>query len=188
MSEGFVRQRRNLMIVSMFLLIYDFANIEIAKVSLLGTELLAGRPEVLEWVVWGIWAYLSIRYAQYLVAEEHGRVFSEFMRERNELVERKARQIFSETMREKFDITPHGLGRANNIRGWSVEALTTLREGYHNSMQRSADTWEVSLLTALSIVAKAVYKTALHTTAVTDILLPIGLSASVALVAICELI
>lgn len=188
MSEGFIRQRRNLMLLSMFLLIYDFANIQIAKVSLLGTELIAGRPQVLEWVIWGIWAYLSVRYAQYFAAEEQKRVLSEFMRERRELIERKARERFSESVRGSFQVVTGGTGRAINLRGWSAEAVTTLREGYHHTQKRSADKWEVPCSTALGVSLKAVYKTSLHTTAVTDLLLPVGLSIAVALVALFELV
>ena len=47
MNADLLRQRRNLIGISAILLIFDFANVRIAKVSLLGTKLLAGNVQVL---------------------------------------------------------------------------------------------------------------------------------------------
>jgi hypothetical protein len=47
MNNDLLRQRRNLILISGALIIYDFAEISIAKISLLGSDLLVGRPEAL---------------------------------------------------------------------------------------------------------------------------------------------
>ena len=72
MNADLLRQRRNLIGISAILLIFDFANVRIAKVSLLGTELLAGNVQVLAVCAWVIRFYILIRYYQYLRAEPDG--------------------------------------------------------------------------------------------------------------------
>lgn len=65
MEEGLLRQRRNLIAISAFLLVFDFASVQIAKVSVLGTEFLVGKPRVVMWFIWVIWGYTLLRFYQY---------------------------------------------------------------------------------------------------------------------------
>ena len=67
MDAGLLRQRRNLILISIALLLVDFADVEIARVSLLGTTLVVGRPDVLHTFAWVAWTYFTVRYLQYLV-------------------------------------------------------------------------------------------------------------------------
>lgn len=69
MNADLLRQRRNLIGISSVLLVFDFANVEIAKVSVLGTELLVGNARVLAICAWVMWFYFLVRYYQYLHAE-----------------------------------------------------------------------------------------------------------------------
>lgn len=66
MTNDLLRQRRNLLITSIGLLLFDFAHMSVAKVSILGTELLVGDPIILKVFAWGMWAYFLLRYYQYL--------------------------------------------------------------------------------------------------------------------------
>lgn len=65
MKDDLSRQRRNLISISAVLLIFDFANVSIGKVSVLGTELLIGNVKVLMICAWVLWAYFLLRYYQY---------------------------------------------------------------------------------------------------------------------------
>lgn len=71
MNNDLLRQRRNLILISGALIIYDFAEISIAKISLLGTDLLVGKPEALFLAAWLLWFYFFLRYYQYLKAESN---------------------------------------------------------------------------------------------------------------------
>lgn len=65
MDDDILRQRRNLIAISTMLILFDFADVKIAKVGVLGTELIVGSPDVLIIFTWIIWAYLLLRYYQY---------------------------------------------------------------------------------------------------------------------------
>lgn len=67
MNEGLLRQRRNLMAISVALLLTDFADVKVGKVSVLGSELLVGQPTVLMAFAWIAWAYFLVRFHQYLI-------------------------------------------------------------------------------------------------------------------------
>lgn len=69
MNTDLLRQRRNLILVSGGLLLFDFANVSVAKVSVMGAELLIGNAVVLGYFAWAMWAYFLLRYYQYLRAE-----------------------------------------------------------------------------------------------------------------------
>lgn len=66
MGEGLLRQRRNLVIISGILIVFDFTSITIDKVNLLGIHFLVGKPENLIIIAWVLWAYFLLRYYQYL--------------------------------------------------------------------------------------------------------------------------
>lgn len=69
MNGDLLRQRRNLIMVSGGLLLFDFADVSVAKISLFGTELLVGDARVLFVTAWLTWSYFLLRYYQYLRAE-----------------------------------------------------------------------------------------------------------------------
>jgi hypothetical protein len=74
MTNDLLRQRRNLLITSIGLLLFDFAHVSVAKISILGTELLVGNTIVLEAFAWVLWGYFLLRYYQYLKSEKDGGV------------------------------------------------------------------------------------------------------------------
>jgi hypothetical protein len=71
MDDDLAKSRRNLIVLSVLLLIFDIASISIGKVSVLGTELVVGNAQILPTLLWSIWAYLLLRYVQLLGAQPH---------------------------------------------------------------------------------------------------------------------
>lgn len=78
MNADLLRQRRNLIAISAILLIFDFAQVKITKVSVLGTELLVGNVQVLMFCAWALWAYFTLRYYQYWRAEPNRHIRDAF--------------------------------------------------------------------------------------------------------------
>lgn len=70
MDTGLLRQRRNLILISSALLLFDFAKVTVTKVSVMGTELLIGDVKVLIYFAWAMWSYFLLRYYQYLHEEK----------------------------------------------------------------------------------------------------------------------
>lgn len=66
MDEGLEKSRRNLMAISLVLTLFDFAQVSIGEINLLGTNLIVGNPDVLRAFLWVLWAYLLVRYLQHL--------------------------------------------------------------------------------------------------------------------------
>ena len=64
-DSGFVRQRRNLMIVSLVLLFAEFTDLKIQKINAFGNELLIGEPQAAINLMWFAAIYWLIRYYQY---------------------------------------------------------------------------------------------------------------------------
>jgi hypothetical protein len=69
MKQDLLRQRRNLIAISAFLVVFDIASVQVAKVSLLGNELIIGNVQVLIYCAWCLWGYFFLRYYQYWRAE-----------------------------------------------------------------------------------------------------------------------
>lgn len=80
MNPDLLRQRRNLIAISSVLLVFDFAQVTIAKVSVLGTELFVGNANILMICAWVMWAYFLLRYYQYWRAEPATHIRSSFKR------------------------------------------------------------------------------------------------------------
>ncbi len=64
-SSGFVRQRRNLMIISLVLLFSEVAQLKVTKLSAFGNELLVGEPNAVATAMWLAGIYWLVRYYQY---------------------------------------------------------------------------------------------------------------------------
>ncbi|GAA5010383.1 hypothetical protein FNZ56_01555 [Pseudoluteimonas lycopersici] len=64
-DEDLQKHRRNLILISVALIVFDFADVKIAKVGILGTDLVVGNPSVLIAVAWISWLYFLLRYFQY---------------------------------------------------------------------------------------------------------------------------
>ena len=77
-DEDVQKQRRNLLLISIALLIFDFAEVSIAKVGILGTDLIIGNPAVLIATAWIFWLYFLIRYFQYWRMHSAQRVSSTY--------------------------------------------------------------------------------------------------------------
>lgn len=86
MNADLLRQRRNLIIVSGVLLIFDFSQVKITKVSVLGTELLIGNAQVLVACAWILWAYFFLRYYQYWRVEPESHIRDTFAKRFDEYV------------------------------------------------------------------------------------------------------
>ena len=50
-DSGFIRQRRNLMVISLVLLFSEVAQLTMKKLNVLGTELEIDRPQVVTWAL-----------------------------------------------------------------------------------------------------------------------------------------
>lgn len=86
MDDGLNKSRRNLIVVSVVLVIFDVAAVSITKVSVLGTELLVGNPAVVHAFLWVLWAYLLVRYAQFLGAENDLGIRNAFLQKMDRLL------------------------------------------------------------------------------------------------------
>lgn len=98
MDSDLLRQRRNLILVSIVLAVFDIAKVEIGRVNVLGTNLLIGNPEVVHWLMWLAWAYFFVRYLQYLSVQDDLGLLSGFsgrlsLRQRNYL-NRRASELW----------------------------------------------------------------------------------------------
>lgn len=78
MNSDLLRQRRNLIGISAVLLIFDFAQVKITKVSILGTELLVGNAQTLMYCAWVLLGYFFLRYYQYWRAEPEQHIRATF--------------------------------------------------------------------------------------------------------------
>lgn len=64
-DSGFVRQRRNLMIISLVLLFSETAELKIEKLSAFGNELVIGKPYAINAALWVAGFYWLMRFYQY---------------------------------------------------------------------------------------------------------------------------
>jgi len=64
-TNGFIRQRRNLIVISLCLLVYDSFGLDLEKVNIFGNELNVQNHDLLPTALWIIYAYFFIRYYQY---------------------------------------------------------------------------------------------------------------------------
>src|SRR3989344_6953987 len=86
--EGFIRQRRNLMIISLVLLFAESAELTISKLNIFGNELLIVHPATITTALMIAYLYWLWRYSQFLhdLGELH--LVSSYRLRRHELIKR----------------------------------------------------------------------------------------------------
>ncbi len=93
--EAFIRQRRNLFIVSLVLLFAETSELTLSKLNIFGNELLIRHPIVVNIFLWAAWFYWLVRFLQYLghvrglaeIMDTYGNILDGWVRE---LVRRRA--------------------------------------------------------------------------------------------------
>ena len=70
-SEGLLRQRRNLLLTSLLMPIFFLSGASIEKINLLGTIITVQSPEIIKYSIVVLFAYFFLRYWQYYQEETY---------------------------------------------------------------------------------------------------------------------
>jgi hypothetical protein len=62
---GFIRQRRNLFVISLVLLFAQLADLTVNELDVFGTKIKIGSPVAVDFALWTAWVYWFIRYYVY---------------------------------------------------------------------------------------------------------------------------
>lgn len=63
-EDGFIRQRRNIIVVSLLLLFAELVTLTLPEIDLLGSRATLDHPVAVAPALWIAWAYLLLRYWQ----------------------------------------------------------------------------------------------------------------------------
>lgn len=180
MNSDLLRQRRNLILVSLWLLVFDFADVTIGNISVLGTQLVVGSPRTLITLGWLMWAYFFLRYYQYWRAENR----------------RDIREAFTSRLdfyanaytRPKVLMDPAG-----QLPNFSIVKIGTLNWCYaHESYNPNTGYTEAHIAPPLPRTrmllwsVKSALFTCLNTTHATDHLLPFALAIAAPVVSLSK--
>ncbi|NVJ45532.1 MAG: hypothetical protein HWE07_00345 [Cytophagia bacterium] len=171
MSEGLVRQRRNLISVSCILIFFKFAGVEVSKLSFLGMDFgKLGNPSALYLVIWVLYWYFLFRYYQYFSQEGLDRLSRYFYQEMERRVMSRVRILANEVKKES-NFHPNQLNTLEN-EGWKLRI--TFDGGDDGMGGRKTEVENIKFPTneLLKIRARSFITMSLHTSAVTDYILP----------------
>lgn len=73
MTAGLLRQRRNLIAVSVILFFYNLGGLKITKINILGNYIEVGNPSIFSFALWLFFTYFLYRYWLYFKEEPMGR-------------------------------------------------------------------------------------------------------------------
>lgn len=181
MSEGLLRQRRNLILVSVFHLLFEFGDIKFQKVGILGTDLLVGRPETLLAFAWALWAYFLLRYWLYYRTERLQRPITASVHTDFQGNLARWAKATQETPDNPIPITNHPfwlIERSDDGRQMLLRLNTSAANG------KRVELWSCPIPRSRLYVAKlqAVAFVATRGTEITDYWLPFALAASAPIV------
>lgn len=93
MSPDLIRQRRNLMIVSVTIIFLRFGGVTVEKVGAMGLELNIANRAALYVGLWMLFLYFLIRYYQYFMQESNHGIRTEFLSKMDALCLTELRKI-----------------------------------------------------------------------------------------------
>jgi hypothetical protein len=130
--EGFVRQRRNLIIISLVLLFAETSELSISKLNVFGNELLISNPMTVNYALWAAWFYWLVRYYQYFL-HAHGRY--EIKEAYSNRLEGNVRELVRKRALPQCQNVENYFFREierKSLRGWSIahgERIRTVVDG-----------------------------------------------------------
>lgn len=180
MNQDLLRQRRNLIAISAVLIVFDFAQVTITKVSVLGTELLVGNARVLMAYAWILWAYFLLRYYQYWHLEPDRRIRSSFSSRLDAYARSyaKAKAVRDAAGQAYGDYT---ISRTGLISwSYSLRGYDPIIEGMREGPAFALPAWRLA-----TWVLKSAIFVAVQTPHATDHVLPFALAAAAPVVILC---
>ena len=164
MNPDLLRQRRNLIAISAVLLLFDFADVKIGKIGILGTDLVVGDVRVLMWSAWLLWAYFLLRYYQYWRAAETAHIRNTFSRKSYE-----NERSFASSL--KMGDGVHMPFSRIGFLQYQFSPFTVAK-----NVAQHADPIPVSAVRVICWKMRAAYYVTLHTPHATDHVLPFALA------------
>lgn len=171
MSEGLVRQRRNLISVCCILIFLKFAEVEISKLTFLGMDFgKLGNPSALYLAIWVFYWYFLARYYQYFSQEGLGRMSRYFYEEMERRVMIRVRKL-ADGVKERSNFHPSQLITLKN-EGWKIRV--TYDGGEDGSGGRKTEVENIQFPTneLFKFRVLSLKNMSLHTSLVTDYILP----------------
>lgn len=114
MSNDLLRQRRNLLVISLLICFVDYAQVELGKLSIFGIEYSQfGRPHAVIYALWVGFFYFLIRYGQYFYQEGRQKLASSFVSTLDEKAASRIKELVLEEHPSDFreDCSFHVLQR-----------------------------------------------------------------------------
>jgi hypothetical protein len=109
-STAFVRQRRDLFVISAFLLIAQIAELEPTKLSFLGLEVNVHNSAALIYALWALWLYWLLRYFQAFINLPEKIIKASFQAEVDKRIAESVKKREWEKMKRVVELSPEYAG------------------------------------------------------------------------------
>jgi len=178
LSEVFIKQRRNLLLISCILIFITYTNIDIQDISLLGIKLKnSSNPDAIIWAAWSIFLYFTIRYYQYFVQEAYPvliKTFTTHIDNRIANFSRKQMLIVSDNQ-STYEPNPYnGLMNTN----WSFQINVPKKRILGKTREAETIDCQFTKREILSLYVKSLVYITFHHHNVSDYLFPFLLALS----------
>lgn len=103
MTEGLLRQRRNLLIVSIAVIFFYLGSIQITEINLLGTKILLENEAAVHISLWIFFIYFGYRYTIYYLEEPLERLLYDYQTILDRLAEPKLKRLALKQNNQNLD-------------------------------------------------------------------------------------
>lgn len=119
MTEGLLRQRRNLMIISILMVFIKFSEFKVKKLTISGLSFEElGNPSSIYVMIWVLFFYFLFRYHQYYAQEGKGSLFSQIDASLGIKVQNHSAEI-TKKISESASYTPNNFDSIKR-QAWSI--------------------------------------------------------------------
>jgi hypothetical protein len=119
MTEGLLRQRRNLMIVSILMVFIKFSEFKVKKLTISGLSFEElGNPSSIYVMIWVLFFYFLFRYHQYYAQEGKGSLFSQIDASLGTKIQNYSAEV-TQKINEHASYTPNNLDSIKR-KAWSI--------------------------------------------------------------------
>lgn len=101
--SAFIRQRRNLMGISIAVLFVTYSGLQFTKLNILGNEFVISNPRIINYFLWIAFVYWLVRYFQYMFALSGLRIYMTYEQTLLQLTLPSAREKLNKQISVKME-------------------------------------------------------------------------------------
>ena len=170
--DNFVRQRRNLMAISLVLFFYISSGIVMDTINILGNSFKVTTPSHVGSILYIVWGYFLLRYYQYFRHMPLAELRTKYAEKMSKIVSVVGVKLFKKGYKTSNKFSLSGIYVFRDGKEWMVSMDVDISDEAQSPLKRNVERINVDTIHLIMPRLKAAFHIAINTRFITEYFLP----------------